>query len=126
VRLAVVLVLLGLIALAPVAVGRWRRSLRHQPGPLPRVPSRLLAGDGPTWLVFTTPYCASCGPVAERLRAADPRARVVTVDATRERELADAFSVRTAPTAVLADADGDVRTRLVGAAEVAGYVRRPQ
>ena len=125
-RLAVVLVLLGLFALAPVVVGRWRQAHRRPPATTPRVPPHLLGHDGPTWMIFTTPYCASCGPMAEQLRANDPRARVVTVDATRERELADAVSVRRAPTVVLADAEGDVRLRLVGADEVAAYVRSPQ
>ena len=84
----------------------------------PRVPASLLAGAERTWVLFTTPYCASCGPVEEHLRAADPDARVVKVDATAEPHLADAFRVRTAPTVVLADAEGRVQTRLVGAEAV--------
>jgi thioredoxin-related protein len=50
---------------------------------------------------------------------------VVKVDATRHVELADAFSVRAAPTALLADADGRVTARLVGAEAVDRYVRSP-
>ena len=84
----------------------------------PRVPAALLAGADRTWVLFTTPYCASCGPVEDHLRAADPDARVVKVDATREPHLADAFRVRTAPTIVLADAEGRVQQRLVGAEAV--------
>ncbi|HEX2063291.1 MAG TPA: thioredoxin family protein [Acidimicrobiales bacterium] len=79
-----------------------------------------------TWVVFTAPYCASCGPVTEQLRAAYPEAEVVTVDASRDTGLADAYSVRSAPTVLLADASGRVQARLVGARAVAGYVRSPQ
>jgi thioredoxin-like negative regulator of GroEL len=49
------------------------------------------------------------------LREADPDARVVRVDASREPLLADAFRIRSAPTVVLADAEGKVQLRLVGA-----------
>ena len=84
----------------------------------PLVPAPLLDGAERTWVLFTTPYCATCGPVEERVRAADPGARVVRVDATREPHLADAFGVRTAPTVVLADAAGRVQRRLVGAEAV--------
>ena len=40
--------------------------------PRPSVPRALLDGAERTWVVFTTPYCASCGPVEERLRQSDP------------------------------------------------------
>jgi thioredoxin-like negative regulator of GroEL len=46
---------------------------------------------------------------------------VVTVDATRRPELAGAFRIRSAPTALLADAAGAVLTRLVGPEAVAAY-----
>ncbi len=47
---------------------------------------------------------------------------MVKVDATKDPNLASAFSVRAAPTAVLADADGQVKARLVGPEAVARYV----
>ncbi len=90
----------------------------------PRVPSELLDGADRTWVVFTTPFCAACGPVKERLAADDPMANIVTVDATREPHLADAFGVRSAPTVLLADADGEVKARLVGAPAVRDYLAR--
>ena len=126
-RLAVVAALLCLFVLARALHARRMSALQGPAGgPGPRLPAGLL-GDGPrTWLVFTTPWCASCEPAAERLRTADPEARVAIVDATRERALADAFSVRSAPTALLADGDGEVRARLVGAAAVDRYLRSPQ
>ena len=115
VRVFVVVAILLAVGLA-TRLYRARRSavLTERPHH-PRVPAALLAGAERTWVLFTTPYCASCGPVEQHLRAADPVARVVKVDATAEPHLASAFRVRTAPTVVLADADGSVQARLVGA-----------
>ena len=78
-----------------------------------------------TWVVFTTPYCATCGPVIDKLQAATaPDANVVTVDATDHPNLADALRIKAAPTAVLADAEGRVVQRLVGPAAVDDYLSR--
>jgi hypothetical protein len=90
------------------------RAADVRPDAYPLVPDALRAGAERTWVLFTSPYCATCGPAEERLRASDPGARVVRVDATREPLLAKAFHVRSAPTAVLADAEGRVQARLVG------------
>ena len=87
----------------------------------PRVPPELLSGAERTWIVFTTPMCASCGPVKDQLELEDPAARIITIDATREPHLADAFEVRSSPTVVLADARGTVQARLVGAPAVRSY-----
>ncbi len=95
----------------------WRARAHHtdaRRSEHPLVPNSLRAGAPRTWVIFTSPYCATCGPAEERLRASDPGARVVRVDATREPLLAKAFHVRSAPTAVLADAEGRVQARLVG------------
>lgn len=100
----------------------WKAGLHHEDRDHPRVPAALLDGADRTWVVFTTPYCASCGPVKDRLASADPLARVVTVDATRDPSLADAFYVRSAPTVLLADAAGEVQARLVGAPAVVDYL----
>jgi len=88
-----------------------------------RRPAHSWTGAKPTWLVFTTPYCASCGPVADRLRAGDPAVEVVTVDAMEEHALAAGYRVRSAPTAVLVDPAGEVLARLVGPAAVESYVK---
>lgn len=100
----------------------WKAGLHRERRPHPRVPVSLLAGAPRTWLVFTSPFCASCGPVKEHLAGADPAARLVTVDVTREPHLADAFHVRSAPTVLLADEAGEVRARLVGAQAVRDYL----
>lgn len=121
-RLAVVVVLLFGFALAKRLYAAWRAGLHAEARPHPRVPAALLGGADRTWVVFTTPYCATCGPVEAQLRAHDPAANVVKVDATREPALAGAFHVRSAPTVILADEAGEVRERLVGPEAVAGYV----
>lgn len=119
VRLLIVAALLALFAAAPAL---YRRRRFHAPSVHPPVPPALLAGAERTWLLFTTPWCASCGPAEERLRASDPSARVVKVDATQDKELAATFSVRSAPTALLADRAGEVQARLVGLEAVSRFV----
>jgi hypothetical protein len=126
VRAGVVLVLLLVVAAGTHLYRRWRTGLQTQRPEHPAVPASLREGASRTWVVFTTPYCASCGPVEASLRASDPTARVVKVDATRDPELAGSFSVRSAPTALLADGDGRVLARLVGAEAVDRYVRSPK
>ena len=123
-RGVVVLLILFAVALAGRLYRRWRTGVQTAQPEHPPVPASLRAGSERTWVVFTSPYCATCGPVTERLRDSDPGARVVKVDATREPHLADAFSVRSAPTVLLADRDGRVQARLVGAEAVEEYVTR--
>lgn len=115
------IIVVGLIVGRRMYVQRQAR-LQQRPANSPRVPSELLGDGERTWVVFTTPFCASCGPVKEQLAAHDPAAEIVTVDATREPHLADAFSVRSAPTVLLADAAGAVQARLVGAPAVRDYL----
>ncbi len=122
VRLLVVAVLLAAFAVAPLLYRHRMRRLQVQPVDGASLPGHLLEGAHRTWVLFTTPWCATCGPVEERLRAHDPGARFVTVDATREPDLAGAMGVRSAPTVLLADGDGRVRTRLVGPEAVDRYV----
>ncbi len=122
VRAVVVVTILFAIALVGRLYRSWRGRLQTQRPAHPLVPASLLAGASRTWVVFTSPYCATCGPVEAHLRASDPGARLVRVDATREPHLADAFSIRSAPTVLLADAGGKVTARLVGAEAVTEYV----
>jgi len=122
VRGVVVIAILFAVALAGRLYRSWRAGIRDERPTHPLVPASLLAGAARTWVVFTSPYCATCGPVEDRLRKSDPDARVVKVDATREPHLADAFSIRSAPTVLLADAAGNVTARLVGAEAVESYV----
>ncbi len=125
-RGVIVIVLLFAVALAARLYRRWRAGVTTAQPEHPPVPASLRAGAERTWVVFTSPYCATCGPVSERLQASDPGARVVKVDATREPHLADAFSVRSAPTVLLADGNGRVQARLVGAEAVETYIDNPR
>ncbi len=125
VRAIVVIALLLFFALGRRLYAQWRAGLHHDARRVPRLPAALLDGADRTWVVFTTPYCATCEPVKQRLAAHDPDARVITVDATREPFLAKSFHVRSAPTVLLADHTGEVQTRLVGADAVVDYVRSP-
>ena len=118
----VVVLLLFAVALAARLYRQWRSGVQTAQPQHPPVPPSLRAGAERTWVVFTSPYCATCGPVAARLEAHDPGARVIKVDATREPHLADAYSIRAAPTVLLADGDGRVQARLVGADAVEEYV----
>lgn len=100
-----------------------RRRANRAPRGTDAIPVRITDGAERTWVVFTTPWCTTCDPVVERLRAADPTSTVVKIDATVERALAYSLRVRSAPTAVLADRDGIVRTQLVGVDAVTDYLR---
>ena len=125
-RAVIVVAILFAIVLAARVYRSWRAGVRDDRPVHPLVPASLLAGAARTWVVFTSPYCATCGPVEARLRTLDPEARVVKVDATREPHLAAAFSICSAPTALLADGHGNVTARLVGAEAVDNYVALPR
>lgn len=121
-RFAVVLAVLAVLAVSPLLYRSRQRQLQVETVDHPAVPASLREGAERTWVLFTTPWCAACEPVEARLRASDPQARVVRVDATRQPELAGAFAVRSAPTVLLADHNGRVQARLVGADAVDRYV----
>ena len=118
-KLVVVAFVVAVVLVGAVVHRRWQRGL-HRDVDHPRLPVHLAGG----WVVFTTPYCAACEPVKERLREIDPDTPVRTVDATREPRLAEACQVRSAPTVLLTDSEGNVRRRLVGATAVGDYADR--
>ena len=88
----------------------------------PRLPSEIVAGSDRTWVVFTTKYCAQCGPIEQLLRSTQPDDRVVTIDAAREPLLAKAQRIKSAPTVLVANERGRVERRLFGAEAVRGFV----
>lgn len=124
-RVWVVIGMLFLFALLRRLLKQWmdRRRANRAPRGTGAIPVRITDGAERNWVVFTTPWCTTCDPVVERLRAADPTSTVVKIDATVERALAYSLRVRSAPTAVLADRDGIVRTQLVGVDAVTDYLR---
>jgi len=124
-RLLVVVVLAFAVLLLARLFRQWRGRVRTERPATPLVPLSIRAGAERTWVIFTTPYCASCGPIEARLRASDPDANVVRIDATEQPQLTSIFKVRSAPTVLLADGDGRVKARLVGAEAFDRYVRNP-
>ncbi len=130
-RLVVVLALVAVAALVAAAY-RCRRRDDERLGALdapngearwPHLPNDLRSATGPTWVIFTTPLCASCEGVRAALVAHDPDSHVVTVDATVHPELSDRYGVRRAPTTVLADPTGRITERLVGPEAVLDHLR---
>lgn len=123
-RIWVALALLFLYALLRRLIKQRldRRRVTTAPRTSAALPARITGGADRTWVVFTTPMCTTCDPVVERLRTAEPSTNVIKIDATVERDLADSLRIRTAPTAVLADAGGVVHTQLVGADAVFDYL----
>ena len=119
--LVVAAMILGFVIARRMHQGRQRR-IAADTAPVPLIPSKLLKGSDRTWVIFTTRFCAQCGPVERLLRSREPESRVVTVDTEREPQLARAFRVASAPTVLLADRDGNVLQRLVGAAAVTNFV----
>ena len=121
-RVFVVAALVAMFVIGRLLYTRYRAAVESHRPDHPQLPDRLRHPSAlRTWVVFTTPYCASCEPVKTKLAGADPDAHVVTIDATREPRLADDFAVRSAPTVLLADETGQITERLVGAAAVERY-----
>ncbi|HEX7276138.1 MAG TPA: thioredoxin family protein, partial [Acidimicrobiales bacterium] len=97
-RLLVVLVLAFGVLLVARLFRLWRGRVRTENPATPLIPLSIRAGAERTWVIFTTPLCASCGPIEARLRASEPGANVVRIDATEQPQLSHAFKVRSAPT----------------------------
>lgn len=132
-RLLLVLVLLGLGAVLTAAYRR-RRNADEALGAVdlgsgedrwPDLPSELGPTDEPTWVIFTTPLCASCDAVRADLVAHSPGSLVLTVDATERPDLSDRYGVRRAPTTILAAPGGRITERLVGPEAVRNHLRDP-
>ena len=85
-----------------------------------------LRGDAPTWVVFTTEYCAVCPSVIALIAAFRPFDRIVTVDVAERLDLAAQYRVRRAPTVLRANADGTIVARLSGAEAVRAELERDE
>lgn len=95
----------------------WARARWHQGGaataPGATVPAGLVPEGRASWLVLTTPWCAACRPVVERLEA-EGELPVVVVDVAERPDVGRALDVRHAPTVLRVDAGGGVLERQVG------------
>ena len=120
------LIVLGvvLVVVAATVVHRRRSASDAARGStgLAALPAELVAGAPATWIIFTTPYCASCSAVEADLAEAFPHHEVRRIDATERVDLADRYEVRRAPTTLLADEHGTVLQRLVGPEAVRDFI----
>ena len=118
-------IVIGILIGCVIARRMYRQRLQRlhdDNAPAPRLPNEIVAGSDRTWVVFTTKYCAQCGPIEQLLRRTQPDDRVVTIDAAREPLLAKAQRIKSAPTVLLANDRGHVEQRLVGSEAVRGFV----
>lgn len=117
-----------------VRIVRWQHRLRRGGTKvLPVIPESMRGGSQMTWVVFTSQYCSTCRPVVASLRAAVAReddedpfviaTKVVPCDVLEMPDLVEALDVRSVPTAILADSNGEVIVRLVGPAALSEYLR---
>jgi hypothetical protein len=120
-RLLVLVALVVLVAAGTLAYRRWERGLQHQPADK-RVPAELLGPGDRTWVLFSTPTCATCGPAEQQLRDRDPDATVRRIDATERADLTQALGIRAAPTVLLAGPDGSILLRLAGPRAVMAHL----
>lgn len=122
VRLLIVATLLAFFVLAKIVHDRRRSGLADRSTvEHPSLPVRF-RGSGRTWVVFATEYCATCGPVVERLGRLHPADTVVKILVEDEPALAESFSVRTAPTVLEVDPSGEVAHSVAGTEPVLAYV----
>ena len=121
-RLLVVAALLAVFAGAKALYDRRSAAVADRSGiDHPALPARL-RGPGRTWVVFATEFCATCGPVTDRLRRLHPDETVHKLLVEDDPALADAFAVRTAPTLLEVDATGTVVRSVAGARHVLSFV----
>ncbi|MEJ5254420.1 MAG: thioredoxin family protein [Acidimicrobiales bacterium] len=114
-RLSVVVLVVVLVLVGSLVYQRSRRiDERRSAEAFPPLPLGLISDAAATWVIFTTPYCASCDAVERELRRAFPSEAVVRVDATEHPGLAERYQVRRAPTVLRADRAGRVLARVVG------------
>ena len=122
-RLLIIAVVLAVV----VGATAWHRrrseadATRGATG-LGALPAELLGAAPATWVIFTTPYCASCTAVQTDLGEAFPHHEVRKIDATERIDLADRYEVKRAPTTLLADERGNIVQRLVGAEAVRDFI----
>ena len=83
-----VLIVVGVLALFAVVVLLRARSREGPPVDSLRMPDWLTDPTQARWVIFTTPYCAPCGPLADDLAMAFGAQSVVTVDVAEHPDLA--------------------------------------
>lgn len=129
-RLAILVVLAALVAVVTVAYRR-RRAADEARGAFddatgaalwPALPDDLQGDHQATWLILSTPVCASCSAVQATVAESFPHHRVLKVDVTERPELGERYDVKRAPTTIVADSSGAVVERLVGPEAVMDFI----
>jgi hypothetical protein len=113
-RFVMVLAVLAVLLAAGPLLAAARRRADTAALPHDSLARFAVEGTSRTWVVFTTPYCATCGPVMEDLRRSFPGDGVVGVDATDEPELTHRLGVRRSPTVFEIDTQGEILDRMIG------------
>jgi hypothetical protein len=115
IRVLAVLAVLSLIAAARPMLARSHRRADNAELPDVHLADFVVPGTPRTWVVFTTPYCATCGPLMDEIEHALPDDGVVGVDATDHPDLTGHLGVRRSPTVFEIDPQGRVIDRMIGA-----------
>jgi hypothetical protein len=124
IRVLAVLAVLALIAAAPPLLARSRRRADGADLPDEHLGHFAVAGASRTWIVFTTPYCATCGPLMEEIGRTFPDDGLVALDGAEHGELATRLGVRRSPTVFEIDGGGRIRDRLIGADATRAHLPR--
>lgn len=116
--MGIVIVLVGLVALATVIGLVWRSTTgRARPS---HGEAREYA-QGVTLLQFSTEVCAPCVRTHELLStiAAERNVSHVDVDVTHRPDIANRFNLLQSPTTLILDAEGNIHARIGGAPRTA-------
>jgi len=119
-------VIVGMVLLGVAAVAARAASRRRRPAPPIRtqraVPAQLHRSDFPRpdvpWIVilFSSSTCASCAPMADKVRAlASDEVAVAVIEFTEHRALHERYGIDAVPLVVIADRDGVTRASFAGA-----------
>ena len=114
-RVLAVLAVLTVIGAARPLLARALRRDKAAALPGARLGGFAVPGADRTWVVFTTPYCATCGPLMEEIQRVLPDDGVVGIDATEHAALTRELGVRRSPTVFEIDASGRIIDRMIGA-----------
>jgi hypothetical protein len=115
IRVLAVLTVVSMIAAARPLLTRTRRRDDAAELPEEQLGGFAVPGAARTWVVFTTPYCATCGPLMDEIESVLPDDGVVGVDATEHPELTRELGVRRSPTVFEIDGTGGIVDRMIGA-----------
>ena len=114
IRVLAFLTVLSLIGAARPLVAWVRRRDDATHVPEEGLGGFAVPGAARTWVVFTTPYCATCGPLMDEIERVRPDDGLVGVDATEHPDLTRRLGVRSSPTVFQIDADGRIIDRMIG------------